>query len=279
MAWPEFNQTLFSTRQETKMAIKEHWAAIGQHTCAILREILGVCKPVPDSAYSPYDVFLTPNALDINKARQEHLGSLGLDITGKRVLEVGGGVGLHTPFFLERECAVVLTDGSPENVDEIKRRHPELASQVLDMEASEPISGLGKFDVVYCYGLLYHLKNVERAIERLAEICTGQILLETCVSMGSHDEILFLKDFISNNQAVSGVGCRPTRLWVMNRLRKHFGYAYITKTQPDHTDFPSDWDCPDTNLLYRSIFIGSKVPLENHELIEYIPRQQPKYRS
>jgi 2-polyprenyl-3-methyl-5-hydroxy-6-metoxy-1,4-benzoquinol methylase len=259
------------------MTTKEHLAAIGQHARAIIRETLGAPRPA-SGASSPYDVFLTPNAFAINKARQEQLGSLGLDIDGKRVLEVGAGIGLHTPFFLERSCNVVVTDGNPENVEEIKRRHPTLTSRVIDMEVDASITDLGTFDLVYCYGLLYHLKNVERAIERLAEVCTGQIMLETCVSPGDHDEILFLRDFVSNNQAVSGIGCRPTRMWVMNRLKKYFGHAYITKTQPDHMDFPIDWDCPDTSLLYRSVFVGSKTPLRNSMLTGEIPRQQPKYR-
>lgn len=258
------------------MTAKEHLAAIGQHARAMVREAFGLSRST-SGAGSPYHVFLMPNALAINKARQEHLASLGLDIAGKRVLEVGGGIGLHTSFFLERGCTVVVTDGNPENVEEIRRRHPSLTSQVLDMEAEESIAHLGSFDLVYCYGLLYHLANVERAIERLAEVCTGQVLLETCVSPGNFDEILFLRDFVSNNQAVSGIGCRPTRLWVMNRLRKHFGYAYITTTQPDHMDFPSNWDCPNTNLLYRSVFVGSKVPLKNPMLTEEIPHKQPKY--
>jgi SAM-dependent methyltransferase len=172
---------------------------------------------------------------------------------------------------------VVLTDGNPENVEEIKRRHPTLTSQVLDIETDMPITGLGTFDIVYCYGLLYHLRDVERAIQRLSKVCSGLILLETCVSLGDHDEIIFLRDFVSNNQALSGIGCRPTRLWVMNQLKKYFGHAYITKTQPDHSDFPSDWVYPDTNLLYRSVFVGSKSPLQNTMLTEDIPQQQTKY--
>jgi SAM-dependent methyltransferase len=254
--------------------------AIGQHARAISRQALsgeGGEGPGRAVAGSPYDVFLTPNALAINKARQEHLNSLGLEMSSKRVLEVGGGIGLHTPFFLERGCTVVLTDGNPQNLEEIRRRYKTLTSCVLDMEGDEPISGLGTFDLIYCYGLLYHLKNAERAIERLAEICTGQIMIETCVYPGTFDEILFVRDFVSNNQAISRIGCRPTRLWVLNRLRKYFGYGYITKTQPDHTDFPTDWDCPDTNLLYRAVFIGSKSVLSNPMLGEDIPRKQPKH--
>jgi hypothetical protein len=120
---------------------------------------------------------------------------------------------------------------------------------------------------------------LEPKIARLAEICKGLILLETCVSLGDNDEIIFLRDFVSNNQALSDIGCQPTRLSVMNQLKKYFGHAYITKIQPDHSDFPSDWVYPDINLLYRSVFVGSKSPLQNTMLTEDFPHQKTKYGS
>jgi SAM-dependent methyltransferase len=256
-----------------------HLRAILGRGRSLLGELVGVTVAREHSQTSPFDVFLAPNALAINKARQEHLGSLGLDLKRKRVLEVGAGIGLHTPFFLQRDCQVVVTDGNPENVEEIRRRYPQLAVEVLDLEKDDPLHRLGDFDLVYCYGLLYHLANPARALARLAEVCRGQLLLETCVSSGNFDEVLFLRDFVSNNQAVSGIGCRPTRVWIRNRLRECFGHAYMARTQPDHADFPTDWDYPPTQLLYRAVFVGSKVPLALDTLTEEIPRRQPSLHA
>jgi len=221
---------------------------------------------------------LTPSALAINKARQEHLASLGLDLKGKRVLEVGAGIGLHTPFFLERDCEVVVTDGNRENVAEIRRRHPRLRVEQVDLDKDESLEPLGAFDIVYCYGLLYHLANPERAIARLAEVCHGQLLVETCVSLGNYPEVIFLRDYEGRNQAVSGVACRPTRVWMRDTLARYFGYAYLAKTQPNHPDFPVDWDRPETRILYRAVFVGSRVALANPNLTDTIPRQQPAWR-
>jgi hypothetical protein len=61
---------------------------------------------------SPFDVFLTPEALHINRARLDHLASLGLDLQSKRGLEVGAGIGLHASFFEERGCDILSTDGT-----------------------------------------------------------------------------------------------------------------------------------------------------------------------
>jgi SAM-dependent methyltransferase len=233
-------------------------------------------QPKPDA--NPFAVFHTPDAHRINQARQAHLASLGLDLSGKRVLEVGAGIGLHTPFFLDRGCTVTATDGRAENVVEIARRLPHIESAVLDLDVDRPI-GLGTFDVVYCYGLLYHLANPARALERMAEACTGLLLLETAVSPGRFDELLLVRDPDAANQAVAGVGCRPTRLWVINRLKALFGHAYIPLTQPDFVDFPLDWVHTPMQLMHRSIFVASRTPLALPTLGDSVPKRQERYRA
>src|SRR5262245_10959634 len=82
-------------------------------------------RPEPES---DFEVFFAPNALAINEARLCHLASLGLDLTGKTVLEVGGGIGLHTCFFESLNCPVTFTDARPENLREAERRYPHRAT-------------------------------------------------------------------------------------------------------------------------------------------------------
>ena len=227
----------------------------------------------------PFAVFLTPEASAINMARQTHLASLGLDLARKRVLEVGAGIGLHTPFFLKRGCEVLVTDGNAENVGEIRRRLPNVQSSLLDLEQDGTLEHLGVFDTVYCYGLLYHLSNPEAAIAKFASVCRGQLLLETVVSLGRYPEVQLMRDFVSNNQARSGIGCRPTRPWIMQTLSRYFGHAYVTRTQPDYPDFTPDWIIPETRLIYRGVFVGSKYPLSSSELLSELPDRQPVFKA
>ena len=227
----------------------------------------------------PFGVFLTPEANAINVMRQAHLASLGLDLERKQVLEVGAGIGLHTPFFLERGCEVLVTDGNAENVGEIRRRLPNVRSALLDLEQDGAIADLGTFDIVYCYGLLYHLSNPEAVIAKFASVCRGQLLLETVVGLGRYPEVQLMRDFVSNNQAVSGVGCRPTRPWIMQTLTRYFGHAYGTRTQPDYPDFTPDWIMPETRLIYRGVFVGSKYPLSSPELLSELPDRQPVFKA
>lgn len=262
------------------MSARGRLGQVAFHSLGLLRALLpGTAGAGGQAARSRFAVFLAPEALAINQARQAHLASLGLDLTGRSVLEVGAGIGLHTPFFLKRGCRVLATDGNPENVAEIRRRHPGLEARVLDLEQDQDLRSLGRFDVVYCYGLLYHLARPEQALAQLAQACSGQVLLESCVSPGGFDEVLFVRDPASNNQALGGIGCRPTRCWVHNRLRRYFGHGYLARTQPDHPDFPENWDCPETQLVYRAVFVGSRAPLALATLTEEIPRSQPKYRD
>ncbi|PZV13509.1 MAG: hypothetical protein DCF22_10615 [Leptolyngbya sp.] len=222
-----------------------------------------------------FEVFLTTNPLRINAARMEHLASLKLKIAGKRVLEVGAGIGLLTGFFEELGCSILTTDGRPDNVDEIRRKYPHRQAEVLDLDTTTDITYLGEFDIIFCYGTLYHLSNPEQAIRAIAAVCREMILLETCVTPGHELEIYPLDEDKDNpNQAVSGTGCRPTRPWVVETLKKYFEFVYLTTHQPAHPDFDLQWEPGLEKKLHRAVFVGSRQPLSNEKLTETIAANQ-----
>lgn len=214
--------------------------------------------------------FLEPNALAINQARLSHLASLNLPIENKSVLEVGAGIGLLTGFFLERGCRVTSTDARKENLAEIKRRYPERRVARLNLEQPGDAEALGRFDIVFCYGTLYHLAAPEPALEAMSRIA-DMILLETCVSPGEGEAAPNVPELLTVNQAFSGTGSRPTRAWVLNRLKRYWGNGYISTTQPSHQDFPLDWTVPMTMPNVRAIFVGSRTPLSNPTLVTETP--------
>ncbi|NJP10169.1 MAG: FkbM family methyltransferase [Leptolyngbyaceae cyanobacterium RU_5_1] len=222
-----------------------------------------------------FEVFLTSNALRINASRLGHLASLQLEIAGKRVLEVGAGIGLLTGFFEELGCSVLTTDGRPENVAEMRRQFPHRQAEVLDLEAVSDITHLGTFDIIFCYGTLYHLSKPEQAITAMSQVCRELLLLETCVTPGDDFAVNLASENQDNpNQAFSGMGCRPTRPWIMQMLRNQLGFAYTTKSQPFYYDFDLDWQSPLPKSLHRAVFIGSRTPLKNDQLLEELPAKQ-----
>lgn len=227
---------------------------------------------------SQYNCFLVPNALAINTARQEHLASLELDLHKRTVLEVGAGIGLHTAFFLERKCDVTITDGAPENMVEIRRRHPGVKNRLLDLETVAALSDIGEFDIVYCYGLLYHISQPEIALQKLATICREKILLELICDPSDSNHLSVVADPHGLDQSTSGRGCRPSRSWVLDKLVQYFGYGYISSTQPDHPEFPLDWTVHNQRNT-RAIFVGSKTELHNAFLLTAPVQQQPRYEK
>lgn len=228
---------------------------------------------------SQFEVFLSAEAQHINHARLEHVAALGLDLTRRRVLEVGAGIGLHTEFFERAGCSVLSTDGAAGNVAEIQRRWPQREIGLLDLDRPGDLAPLGRFDVVYAYGTLCHLRDPDGALRRLSAICSGVILVETIVSRGSFPELHPVADPPIVNQAVSGFGCRPTRAWVMAALRQHFGHAYTTLDQPEHPDFVTDWHVIRHQGDLRAVFVGSKQPLSLPSLTTTLPVRHRNHRT
>lgn len=224
---------------------------------------------------SSFSCFLGGAPEAINLARQQHLSSLGLDLERKRVLEIGAGIGLHTPFFLSRGCEVLVTDARPDNVEEARRRLPGVEVQQLDISTTADISYLGRFDLVYCYGLLYHVGNPEQVLARMAAVCDDKLLLETCVNTDIEKTVITVHDSGGNNSSATGSGCRPSRAWVLDKLNQLWGHGYISVTQPNFHDFALDWQHP--MGMTRSIFVGSRQPLSLSTLSTVPLQQQQRY--
>jgi hypothetical protein len=102
------------------------------------------------------------------------------------------------------------------------------------------------------------------------------LLLETCLTPGSHVDVHLVREGPALNQALGGVGCRPTRPWIMERLRALWGYAYTTIDQPNHPDFEMDWNVPYKHGNHRAVFVAARVPLRLPKLVETLPAVQAR---
>jgi hypothetical protein len=214
-----------------------------------------------------------------NHRRLEHLATLGLPLRAATVLEVGAGIGDHTHFFLDRNCHVTSVEAREENLNILRLRYPQLDIRQLDLDHPQPIFDQ-PFDIVYCYGLLYHLNKPAEAIEFMAHYCRQILLLESCVSYGDEEALNPCEEPVDDpTQSYSGQGCKPTRKWIYNQLQKWFEFVYLPTTQPYHGEFPIDWTiAPSTPAqLTRSIFVASKTELFNPQLIRDIPTRQCRY--
>lgn len=208
-----------------------------------------------------------------NVARLQHLESLKLDLDGKKVIEFGAGVGDHTIFYLFKNCQVFPTDGRADLVEFISERFG-MDAGVIDIENDqEKINNLPKFDIAHCYGILYHINNPSEFLDLIRDKAST-LFLETCVSSDKKEDDVYLTSEPSDNlaQAVSGTGCRPTRNWIIKKLKKNYKFVYMPKTQPKHKQFPTNWenDFPEGELI-RAVFIASDEEIRSPHLQTELP--------
>jgi len=119
--------------------------------------------------------------------------SLPARLDGKRVLDIGAWDGFYS-FEAERRGAaeVLATDsfswggGGWGTKAGFELAREALGSQVRDLTVDvfdlDP-AAIGRFDVVLFLGVLYHLKNPIEAIERVAAVTSGLLVLETEVDL------------------------------------------------------------------------------------------------
>lgn len=223
--------------------------------------------------------FHSPHYLRHNARRLEHLASLGIPIAGMTVLETGAGIGDHSHYYMDRKCRITITEARSVNLHILKQRYPGYDVQFLDMEHPLPIDN-SPFDVIHCYGLLYHLSNPEEALEFLSKQCSRMLFLETCVSFGEDKQInLVAENAKSPTQSFSATGCRPTRRMLFERLKELFEHVYIPRTQPNHEEFPVNWAAPEEHHhnLSRAIFIATRAKIDNKILSSTLLDRQQRH--
>ncbi len=121
------------------------------------------------------------------------------DLTGKRVLDVGAWDGYWTFEALKRGAKqVVAIDDFSDYLGRLQERdrsawetfdlcreafgYSSEVCQRLELsvyEVSEEI--LGRFDVIFCFGTLYHLRHPLLALDKLSAICDREIYVESSI--------------------------------------------------------------------------------------------------
>ncbi len=122
---------------------------------------------------SPSLVFDLPHATRFTEVRraffEKWLPALVASQGLRTALDVGCGVGHFTDYLAGLGLRAVGVDARQDNVVEAQRRHPQIEFVVGNIE--DPIGpGLGLFDVVLCFGLLYHLENPFAAVRNLHDL-------------------------------------------------------------------------------------------------------------
>jgi tRNA (mo5U34)-methyltransferase len=187
------------------------------------------------------DGVVTPGWSDVVHDKLPYFG-LPPDMRGLRVLDVGSAEGFFS-FEAERRGAaeVVSVDYDPECAKRFGICAEALGSriatpQVMSVYELDPHQ-LGTFDVVMCFGLLYHVAHPLLALEKIAAVTKGTLLLQsfTLETASSEDVPLarFQWDGIMSGPPEHRIH-DPTVFWEPNArcigdMLRHVGFAQIER--------------------------------------------------
>src|SRR5882672_11414568 len=167
----------------------------------------------------------------------EVLSEVEKQLTPTTAVDVGCGLGYFSAFLRARGLQVTAVDGRKENVDEASRRVPQVDFHT--MNAEDPVlRDLGRFDLVLCFGLLYHLENPFLAIRHLHAMTSGLLLVESMVFPGTEPMMALVDEPQVEDQSLNRIAFYPTEACLIKMLY-HAGFrnVYLLTKLPDHPDF------------------------------------------
>jgi SAM-dependent methyltransferase len=181
-------------------------------------------------------VFDQPHYDALNSAREATLGqllkSLKKDLELRTAVDVGCGLGHFAVFLRDLGFDVLALDGRQENVNEARRRSPDLEFRVVNAEDTG-IQALGKFDLVLCLGLLYHLENPFVAVRNLFAM-TGKVAILEGVCVPGDEPIFAVRDESpTEDQGLRHVALYPSESGLVKLLYcSGFSHVYRLRTRP-----------------------------------------------
>ncbi len=183
-------------------------------------------------------VFENELATAINTARLNWLASLPIDWAARRVVDLGCGIGLFARFFLERGADYTGLEGRAENIAAARLAVPEATFLQADARDVDLAAVTDVPDVALAFGLLYHLDEPLAFLKNIGRSAAELLILETMISDFGEPVVLRYPEPSDANQALDGVGCRPSIPWLVETLRS-VGFTAIgtTPAPPDYPDF------------------------------------------
>lgn len=239
-----------------------------------------------ETKLNPVERFHSSGYHEHNKARWEHLLSLGIDFKGKSVLELGAGIGDHTKWLLGQGARLITSiESRIENVEILHEKFSQNSQvNVIKRDIDEIMPGITEFqdfNIVYAYGILYHVADPAKAIKFMSDCCRNTTLIDTAVDY--YDEYgpnEGYEDSTHWTNNAAGACCRPGRHWLFDELKKHFEHVYMPITQPNHEQFPVDWTLKERPFkLVRSVYVASRQEIDSPVLKEEVPMKQEVFND
>lgn len=174
----------------------------------------------------------------------DHYGDRFFD--GCRLLELGCGYGDIGGAFAQLGAQVTACDARQEHLDVAASRWPGIEFVQVDLNQEWPF---GRFDLILHLGLLYHLEPTHRSLHWSCQ-STDHLVIETEVCDSSAPDVVLTTPEDGYDQAVDGVGCRPSAERIEGILEADgFTFERITDDRCNAGMHVYDWTVRETGTF------------------------------
>ena len=169
-------------------------------------------------------------------------------------VDVGCGLGFFSNHLQDLGLQVTGVDGRLENAQEASKRFPSIKFQQCDAE-DWSLRQLGKFDLVFCFGLLYHLQNPLLTISHLHAMSNKLLLVEGVIFPGNDPVMGLVDEGATEDQGLEHFAFYPTETCLIKMLyRVGFPYVYEFAVMPDHPEYLKSATMPKIRTMLAASF-------------------------
>jgi 2-polyprenyl-3-methyl-5-hydroxy-6-metoxy-1,4-benzoquinol methylase len=154
---------------------------------------------------------------------------------GKRVLEIGCGIATDGIEFAKAGAEYIGIDISNESIELAKQRFHvyNLPGTILNLDAhSNLLFDLGKFDLVYSFGVLHHYPNIQHIINRISKLLDQDGIVKFMVYAKNSWKYAMIQDGLDQFEAQSG--CPYADVFTVEDIKNLLIKFIIESIEQDH---------------------------------------------
>jgi SAM-dependent methyltransferase len=214
-----------------------------------------------------YELLNSSRAAVVSELLSEVKNQLNL----RTAVDVGCGLGFFSRLLQSLGLDVTAVDGRQGNVEEAERRSPGVAFRQFDAEDPR-LRELGQFDLVFCFGLLYHLENPLQALRHLHAMTRHLLFVEGVIFPGDEPTMALVEEEIHEDQGLNHIAFYPTEACLVKMMyRCGFETVYGLAEQPKHPDYHCNGDA----RRVRTVLLGARSPIASRLLVGMRERSTP----
>jgi SAM-dependent methyltransferase len=145
-------------------------------------------------------------------------------LSGRRVLEIGCGLGIHTELMAEAGAHVSAIDLTPRGVELTRRRLAlgGLAADVRMMDGEDLQFDAGEFDLVWSWGVVQHTAHPERMAAEVNRVLkgSGEFRLMVYNRRSMHAVVNVVRGTLSG---------KPFRGFTISDMLSHYSDGYVAR--------------------------------------------------